>query len=105
MKDIIQKAIDSFGYENQLIKAKEELAELIVAICKGDIDNILEEITDVEIMLEQLKLIYDITPDMVKRIKEQKIARLALKINDYYNINPDKNNVCVFKQKEDVNNE
>lgn len=48
----------------QLDIAIEEMSELIQAICKQkrgkcNLDNILEEIVDVEIMLEQLKMIYD----------------------------------------------
>ena len=39
------KAIaDHYGKEHQTIKAMEELAELIQALAKGDLDNIKEEI-------------------------------------------------------------
>ena len=45
--------------------AKEELAELIVKLCKlgrnkngSDIDKVSEEMADVELMLEQLKYIF-----------------------------------------------
>ena len=47
------KAIaDHYGKEHQTIKAMEELAELIQALAKGDIENIKEEIADVRVKIE-----------------------------------------------------
>jgi hypothetical protein len=69
-------AISFFGKEKQELKAIEEMAELIKALCKktlgGDVKPVLEEIADVEIMLEQLKIIY---PEY-EAYKEQKIKYL-----------------------------
>jgi len=57
-----QLAIDTFGAHHQKIKAIEEMAELSVELAKdanGIRTNGLEqEIADVVIVLEQLKLIY-----------------------------------------------
>ena len=56
------KAIaDYYGKEHQTIKAIEELAELIQALAKGDIENIKEEIADVRVMLEQIEYLYGIS--------------------------------------------
>ena len=66
------------GNGTQILKAKEELVELLQALNRGDTENIIEEIADVDIMLEQLKYIYACAP-MVERIKELKVAR-TLKI-------------------------
>ena len=60
------KAIaDHYGKEHQTIKAMEELAELIQALAKGDIENIKEEIADVRVMLEQIEYLYGISDDAI----------------------------------------
>jgi hypothetical protein len=65
MSEIIYKhLIDKFGEKAQVIVAIEELSELQKELCKylrGDagIRKISEEMADVEIMLEQLKLIFE----------------------------------------------
>lgn len=57
--EVYRKAILDYGKGPQKIKAIEELAELIQALCKNNRPNIAEEMADVSIMLDQLKLIYD----------------------------------------------
>nr|DAP69792.1 MAG TPA: nucleoside triphosphate pyrophosphohydrolase [Caudoviricetes sp.] len=72
------KAIARYGAEEQEGVAQEECAELIQAISKkhrGKPNNIAEEIADVEIMLEQLKIINGCENE-VKEIRKQKISRL-----------------------------
>lgn len=49
--ELLLKAIDHYGKENQVKKSIEEMAEFTKALCKGDIENIKEEIADVQIML------------------------------------------------------
>lgn len=76
--EIMLHAISIFGEEMQEIVAIEECAELIQAIshkhrCREH--NIPEEIADVEIMLEQLKIINNCA-DEVEEIKKAKIQRL-----------------------------
>lgn len=75
---ILNAAIKTFGERNQEEMAVEECAELIQAINhkhRGREHNITEEIADVEIMLEQLKIINDCRKE-VAEIHEQKIQRL-----------------------------
>lgn len=69
---ILGKAIDTYGTESQIDMAIEEMSELTKALLKyrralkGNTDisvskahsDILEEIADVEIMLDQMKIIY-----------------------------------------------
>lgn len=58
-RELYLEAIKKYGEENQIKKAVEEMAELTKELCKNnDPMHIAEEIADVEIMLEQLKLIY-----------------------------------------------
>lgn len=75
---ILENAIERYGAEAQEGIAQEECAELIQAISKkhrGKPNNIAEEIADVEIMLEQLKIINGCENE-VKEIRKQKISRL-----------------------------
>ena len=58
--EILSEAIKVFGEKEQEEVAIEECSELIQAIChkhRGREHNLAEEIADVEIMLEQLKII------------------------------------------------
>ncbi|KXS45577.1 MAG: hypothetical protein AWU54_313 [Candidatus Frackibacter sp. T328-2] len=75
--DIYQKAIEKWGAESQFGMAQEEAAELIRAISKvlrGKESNIEEEIADVEIMLEQLRLMLDEVK--IEKEKQRKLNRL-----------------------------
>lgn len=83
---ILKKAIETYGVEVQLIMTFEEMAELTQAICKNlrgrdNLNNVVEEIADVEIMLEQIKLIYDIEQWEVDIQKKAKLIRLAERLN------------------------
>ena len=78
-KEIYLKAINTFGANQQIIKAMEELGELSTALAryftKGeDYQNIYEEIADVEIMCSQLRLIFD--NYVIDHYKEMKLNRL-----------------------------
>ena len=64
----------------QLVVVIEELSELQKELCKSlrdktNIDNIIEEIADVEIMLEQLKLYFKIDNNKIDNIKSEKLNR------------------------------
>lgn len=71
---VMTRAIEKYGKQAQTIQAMQELAELIVALTKGDVTNIAEEIVDVEIMLEQIKYMYDIGE--LDLVREAKLKRL-----------------------------
>ena len=76
--EILIAAIKTFGDKAQEGVAIEECSELIQAIShkhRGREHNIAEEIADVEIMLEQLKIIND-NHKQVAEIHKQKIERL-----------------------------
>lgn len=76
--EILKFAIKVFGEKAQEEMAIEECAELITAINhkhRGRKHNIAEEIADVEIMLEQLKIIND-CDDEVEQIRKSKLDRL-----------------------------
>ena len=85
-REIYQAAIDTWGEDNQLIVAVEEMAELTKEICKrqrgdGDIYDIAEEIADVRICLEQLEMIFGCGSG-VCGIMQKKAARLVERIRE-----------------------
>ena len=81
-KEIYCTAIMKYGTFQQELVAVEECSELIQAIIhkhRGRPHNLAEEIADVEIMLEQLKLINDCCEE-VEQKKRFKIARLLCRL-------------------------
>lgn len=69
-----------FGDSAQPVVAIEELSELIKEITKcfrnkGNIDHLAEEVADVEIMVEQVKLIFNVQ-DKVEAARQIKLQRL-----------------------------
>lgn len=94
-EQLYKQALDEWGYAPQVRMAIEECAELIKALAKIQrntnyltIDDVLEEMADVEIMLEQLKIIFDyevsglLSISKFQRIKENKLKRLEKLIDD-----------------------
>ncbi len=83
-KKIFNDAIRVFGGAAQEEVAIEECSELIQAIThkhRGREHNIPEEIADVEIVLEQLKIINNCASE-VEEIRKAKVERLESKIFD-----------------------
>ena len=92
MREIVEAAVNKYGYRNQVLKAIEELAELQRALARysanwmgnEEADDVHEEIADVEIMLNQLRLMFD--PNEIDDWKDSKLERLArmvgVKIDD-----------------------
>lgn len=81
--EIYRQAVEHFGKLNQLIKTMEECGELIRALARwinGQpvIGNIAEEIADVEIMLEQVKVVLgEQYEEYLELKKAEKLGRLA----------------------------
>ena len=72
------------GKETQCRQAMEECAELIQAINKclryptgASVSNLSEEIADTEIMIAQLKLIFNIGESVVEQEKNRKLGRMS----------------------------
>lgn len=83
IKHTFNQSIIKYGEEPQCRQAMEECAELIQAInkCirypdrKDCHNNLIEEIADVEIMLYQLKVMFNVSDDEVFEVKVQKAVR------------------------------
>lgn len=88
----LQRAIDTYGEIRQVDKCVEEMSELTKALLKlryanpagveADIlrDAVSEEMADVEIMLEQLHMIYQ-NDNKVNEYRQKKIERLERRLN------------------------
>lgn len=85
--NVLNSAIRTFGKESQKVVTIEELAELQKELTKDlrgkpNLQKIAEEMADVEIMLEQLELIYGVGLIQQKQVfKENKLKRLVERIN------------------------
>lgn len=84
-EEVYRMAVACFGKPPQKLMAIEEMSELTKAICKDfrgnlNMENLVEEMADVQIMLEQLKIIYD-AHEAVDAAMELKIKRLRQLLN------------------------
>ena len=80
MRDICVLALETYGADAQTLMVFEEMSELQKELCKqargiGDRMAIVEEIADVEITLEQMKILYNCAA-MVEKFKIEKLERL-----------------------------
>ena len=66
---------DHYGEEHQKKQLVQELAELIVAITKNDLENIIEEMADVEVVLDQFKIANRKINGKIDRVMLQKVTR------------------------------
>ena len=85
-QEILKLAIYTYGAQAQEMVLLEEMSELQKEICKHwrGRDNtraIAEEIADVEIMLEQMKMIFQ-CDDAVKLYRIQKLKRLERRLSE-----------------------
>lgn len=83
---LYKKAIKTWGIVAQQMMMFEEMGELIQAICKysrddDNTDNIAEEIADVEIMLGQMKIMFDVW-SKAESYKANKLIRLESRLYD-----------------------
>lgn len=89
-QSILKKAITTWGAGAQMIMVCEEMSELQKELCKNlrGSDNkmaIAEEIADVEIMLDQMKILFGIHRN-VAVCRSQKIERLAGRLEAARNV-------------------
>ena len=95
-RNIYARALATHGITTQTLMLAEECSELVKAASKccryfsnlqpGDpvpphlIENLIEEIADVDIMVEQMKMEYYITDSQVEDMKEAKLCRLKQRL-------------------------
>lgn len=88
MKEQLKKIIDYYGAYAQSVQAIEEMSELTKELCKAlnyksNKENLVEEIADVQIMLEQLKIINNIDEKTLEKEIQYKIARTLGRMNKW----------------------
>ena len=84
--EICRAALEAFGERAQVTMAIEEMSELTKELCKRcrgreNVEAIAEEIADVEIMLQQLVMLFDCA-GQVETFRRYKLERLAERIEE-----------------------
>ena len=79
--DTYKQAIETYGEKAQKLMAIEEMSELTKEICKGfrgklDREHLIEEMTDVLITMDQMMIMYEISVNEIKQMREGKLERL-----------------------------
>ena len=84
--EIFDRAIEAYGPDHQMARLVEECAEFIVALehfKRGRIavDELVEEMVDIEILIDQMKHIFD--REMWGATRSRKLARLNAVLIDF----------------------
>ena len=84
--EICRAALEAFGERAQMTMAIEEMSELAKELCKrcrgrDNVEAIAEEVADVEIMLQQLVMLFDCA-GQVETFRRYKLERLAERIEE-----------------------
>ena len=81
--ELYMKALEKWGQESQIRMFFEEVGELIVEICHAGRKNkiafardLIDELADVEIMLEQMSVVFNISREDIHDRKRKKLMRL-----------------------------
>jgi len=82
--NMMWEALDLWGQQAQANQTIEECAELIVALQKhlnrtpspDSLDNVIDEITDVEVLLAQMRLTFGISDEMLNKRIAKKFTKL-----------------------------
>lgn len=91
---IEHKAVKTYGKMSQPIVAIEELSELIKELtkclrCEDNVDHISEEMADVYIMLDQLRIMFN-NDGAIAKWKLKKLHRLSERMQQLHNSGSDK---------------
>ena len=84
--EVLQRALDTYGSAMQIVVMMEEMSELQKELCKylrGKCSpaSIAEEIADVEIMIEQMKMLFCCAED-VRSVRKRKVERLKERLDN-----------------------
>lgn len=84
--EVLQRALDTYGSAMQIVVMMEEMSELQKELCKylrGKCSpaSIAEEIADVEIMIEQMKMLLCCAED-VRSVRKRKVERLKERLDN-----------------------
>lgn len=84
--EVLHRALDTYSSQAQVVMVFEEMSELQKELCKylrgrGSFEHIAEEIADVEIMIEQMKMLFCCTDD-VRNERRRKVERLKERLDN-----------------------
>ena len=85
-KEILDKAIQTWGKQAQILMVLEEMSELQKEILKNinrgkeNLNELIDETTDVEIVLTQFKLMYGIE-EAVKNHRAEKLEKIEERLS------------------------
>jgi len=87
--EVLERALDTWGEEAQIVMAMQESSELITALTdvyrgRADAADVIDEIADVHVMLDQLALIFG--PDAVDERIDKKLDRLDERLQEVDNV-------------------
>ena len=100
----IHRVISTFGERNQKMQTLEELMELQSALFENvhrgtdNRENIIEEVADVEVMLAQVKEIFNITNEEIGKVQDYKLNRLEHTIDKYIKKQQENGNIQTLVQ-------
>lgn len=85
--EVLQRALDTYGSLPQIVMVFEEMSELQKELCKylrGKCSqaSIAEEIADVEIMIDQTKMLF-CCADEVRDVRRRKVERLKGRLSEH----------------------
>ncbi|MCL2015355.1 MAG: hypothetical protein FWG68_03800 [Defluviitaleaceae bacterium] len=86
--ELMQQALKKWGKNSQVMMALEEMSELSKELLKNinrNSDNrqeILEEISDVWLLLEQMKIVYDISEQELADSMAGKLGKLRAELEN-----------------------
>lgn len=83
---VLSQALEQYGEAPQITMMFEEMSELQKELCKhlrgqGNENHIAEEIADVEIVLEQMKLLFNCTT-LTNYYRQKKLHRLEERLRE-----------------------
>lgn len=84
-RDILAFAIHRYGEQSQIVMLFEEMAELQKEVCKNmrgneNLEHLEEELADVYIMMEQLRIMLSLNEINIQAYIDKKITRLSERI-------------------------
>lgn len=83
MRSKLLQIVNKYGVEHQLKKLSEEVFELQEAVlCGHSVEHITEELADVMVLVNQLRVFYDISPDKIAEVFDYKVDRQIDRINE-----------------------
>jgi NTP pyrophosphatase (non-canonical NTP hydrolase) len=87
-KELYQNVVETVGNAAQIEMVIEECSELIHALQKfkrasndASIENVCDELADVEIMIEQMRCVFN--SDTIEERKDYKLHRLAQRLEKW----------------------